>query len=98
MPDQFPHLTAALGDPPKVVPFPGAIVCANCNDRPCGCCPECGAAFRICDPGCPEGDQRVAEVRIRNDPAVLEAVRVLTKHGIDGTKYEALQALKKGSS
>lgn len=85
----FPALTTALGDPPKVMPFPGVIVCANCNDRPCCCCEECGDAFTLCG----HGEQPDAAV-VPIDPAVLAAVQVLKTHGIDGAKYEALQKIR----
>jgi hypothetical protein len=86
---EFPALHAALGPPPKTLPFPGVIVCATCQDRPCCCCDVCCAVLSICEHNTPpEPDLPPAA-----DPAVIEAVQVLAAHGIDGAKYEALQAL-----
>lgn len=87
MADLFPSLFAALGAPPKTLPFPGVIICDNCQDRPCCCCKTCGAVLGICYCA-------VVKPRRPVDPEVLAAVQVLKRHGIDGAKYEALQALR----
>lgn len=90
---EFPSLRESLG-PPKPLQFPGIIVCDTCQDRPCWCCPVCGAALSICDDTCPEADQRPAEPR--PDPALVAAVQVLTAHGVTATNYEELQAIATG--
>lgn len=67
--------------------FDPGIVCAECDDRPCFCCEQCGTPLGICDHANPQTEQAPA------DPSVIEAVQLLASHGIDGAKYEALQAL-----
>lgn len=92
---QFPSLIEALGRPSKWGWFPGYPLCASCGDKPCVCCPECGEVFwpYLCGHGLIE--ETPAEVL---DPAVMDAIRVLTERGIDGAKYEALLALHEGGA